>query len=462
MTARDRVFEPSDWHELGAWHAYLLAPEFWLGKRFANEWNSFYGWRPRTLCFYDGEKNHQYLDAATIEKLRAKTAEPEFFPRLLDAFNENKRKILALATTKQNTLDLLRENVYAPYARNAVYDWTAFIYEQLEHDETLAAYEASGGNAAGFAALVTPAIETATLRERKALLESALRVQRGSDALREAQALSREYGFIPVFHMNEPRDAGEYEREIRETAERSAAELESELARVEKTVEDLKREQAALEAKTPAALLEKIRGLRACAEIRAASDELVSAIGLMFREALQPIAGSKRITFTDLFFLKTSELEEADERKIAERREFFAAYSNEEGDLNVETGAAARKLVAALAEKEKPSTATELKGIPASPGTAKGKARIVTNPLHAEIAQGEVLVAPQTTVDYVPLMRKAAAIVTDCGGLTSHAAIIAREFGIPCIVGTKTATTAFKNGDVVEVDASRGIARKIK
>ena len=58
-------------------------------------------------------------------------------------------------------------------------------------------------------------------------------------------------------------------------------------------------------------------------------------------------------------------------------------------------------------------------------------------------------------------MKKAAAIVTDEGGLTAHAAIVARELSIPCIVGTKFATRAFKDGDMVEVDADRGIVSKI-
>ena len=61
-----------------------------------------------------------------------------------------------------------------------------------------------------------------------------------------------------------------------------------------------------------------------------------------------------------------------------------------------------------------------------------------------------------TTVDYLPAMKKASAIVTDDGGITSHAAIISRELGIPCIVGTKIATKVLKDGDLVEVNANKG------
>jgi len=66
-----------------------------------------------------------------------------------------------------------------------------------------------------------------------------------------------------------------------------------------------------------------------------------------------------------------------------------------------------------------------------------------------------------TRQDFVPAMRKAVAIVTDEGSVTAHAAIIARELGIPCIVATKIATQIFEDGDTVEVDAEKGIVKKV-
>jgi len=72
-----------------------------------------------------------------------------------------------------------------------------------------------------------------------------------------------------------------------------------------------------------------------------------------------------------------------------------------------------------------------------------------------------ILVTSMTAPEYITAIRKAKAIVTDTGGLTCHAAIVSRELKVPCIVGTKIATQAFKNGDKVEVDASKGIVRKI-
>jgi pyruvate,water dikinase len=74
---------------------------------------------------------------------------------------------------------------------------------------------------------------------------------------------------------------------------------------------------------------------------------------------------------------------------------------------------------------------------------------------------GEILVVEVTTPEFLPAMKKAIAVITDHGGLMTHAAIIAREFKIPCIVGTKIATQVLKNGDLVEVDANKGIVRKL-
>ena len=96
-------------------------------------------------------------------------------------------------------------------------------------------------------------------------------------------------------------------------------------------------------------------------------------------------------------------------------------------------------------------------GTCASLGNATGVVRVLTtlNSI-SEMKEGEILVAPMTRPEYVPAMKKAAAIVTDEGGITSHAAIVSRELGKPCVIGTKNATKVLKDGDIVEVKASHG------
>lgn len=104
----------------------------------------------------------------------------------------------------------------------------------------------------------------------------------------------------------------------------------------------------------------------------------------------------------------------------------------------------------------------ELRGMTAYPGIARGAARVV-NALHEGkmLMKGEILIISMTDPQYVPIMERAAAFVTDQGGITCHAAIVAREMKKPCIIGTRHATQVFKTGDLIEIDATNGIVRKI-
>lgn len=108
------------------------------------------------------------------------------------------------------------------------------------------------------------------------------------------------------------------------------------------------------------------------------------------------------------------------------------------------------------------SNIKELKGTTACRGKVVGKAKIINlSEDMAKMEQGDVLVSSATTPSIVPAMKKAAAIVTDEGGLTCHAAIVSRELNIPCVVGLKVVTKFVKDGDKVEVDATKAIIKKI-
>lgn len=96
-----------------------------------------------------------------------------------------------------------------------------------------------------------------------------------------------------------------------------------------------------------------------------------------------------------------------------------------------------------------------IKGNSASGGKVQGRVRILQSAKDNHLLkEGEILVTIMTSLDFMSAIRKCSAIITNLGGLTCHAAIISRELGIPCIVGTKIATEVLKNGDLVEVDAN--------
>ncbi|MBU1117956.1 hypothetical protein KKD37_03255 [Patescibacteria group bacterium] len=112
--------------------------------------------------------------------------------------------------------------------------------------------------------------------------------------------------------------------------------------------------------------------------------------------------------------------------------------------------------------KSNTSSVKKIKGVVACQGRVVGIVRVIKKLGDLEkFERGEIMVATQTQPDYTQYMMKAKAIITNIGGITSHAAIISREFGIPCIVGTQNATSILKNGDKVEVDAFKGIVNKI-
>ncbi len=98
-----------------------------------------------------------------------------------------------------------------------------------------------------------------------------------------------------------------------------------------------------------------------------------------------------------------------------------------------------------------------MSGLPASPGVVAGRVRVLHAPDEGDrLEAGEILVAPMTNPDWVPVIRRAAALVTESGGVTCHAAIVSRELGVPCVVGTSRATEVLRDGMVVTVDGRRG------
>lgn len=101
-----------------------------------------------------------------------------------------------------------------------------------------------------------------------------------------------------------------------------------------------------------------------------------------------------------------------------------------------------------------------LKGTPASLGTVKGKVKVLTDPSESnKINKGDILVVEMTDPLYMPAIMKAGGIITNIGGVLSHAAIISRELKIPCIVSAKNATEILKENQLIVLDATKGEVR---
>ncbi len=150
-----------------------------------------------------------------------------------------------------------------------------------------------------------------------------------------------------------------------------------------------------------------------------------------------------------------------DKKALRERFNFFCFYT-EKGKRFIFTGEFARKLELQAAKVKFDPNMKELKGQCACLGKAKGRVKVVLGSADShKMQEGDILVSVATDPDIVPAMKKASAIITEQGGVTSHAAIVSRELNIPCVIGTKVATKWLKDGDEVEVDATNGVVRKL-
>jgi phosphoenolpyruvate synthase/pyruvate phosphate dikinase len=200
---------------------------------------------------------------------------------------------------------------------------------------------------------------------------------------------------------------------------------------------------------------------------RTARLEWINQACFAMRPVMNEIASRLKINFDDLIYLYPEEIYKLlsqpsllNKEVINERKKGYAFISDDSHEYALFTGQHLMEW------KEKFSVKIDtgvIKGIVACKGKVRG--RVVLMKDRSELSKihfGDIIVTPLTTPDFVVAMKKSSAIVTDLGGMTSHAAIVSRELGIPCIVGTKNATRILKDGDMVEVDANNGVVNILK
>jgi len=186
-----------------------------------------------------------------------------------------------------------------------------------------------------------------------------------------------------------------------------------------------------------------------------------------FSKIFEEIANRTIFHKDDLKYMFPSEIEnifkmsESELKKLkdeAKKRRIKSAVIYYKDGLEVITDPTeVDKLKLAVIDEEDFSGVKQLRGISASPGKVVGKVCILKSVKEMEkLKPGQILVAVMTRPDYFPVMKKCSAIITDEGGITSHAAVVARELNIPCIVGTRIATKVLQDGDVVEIDGDNG------
>lgn len=175
------------------------------------------------------------------------------------------------------------------------------------------------------------------------------------------------------------------------------------------------------------------------------------------RRSGMPLADLQYVAFPELQQVLDGSFDGA----TAKKRRSFSLCHQTPAAWKIVEGKEAEKIFRKHFKKDA-ETQTILVGTCANPGHATGPVKIIkkTHDL-INMKQGDVLVASMTRPEMLLAMKKAAAIVTDEGGITSHAAVVSRELGIPCLIGTKNASKWLKDGDQVEVDATKGHIKKI-
>ncbi len=173
----------------------------------------------------------------------------------------------------------------------------------------------------------------------------------------------------------------------------------------------------------------------------------------------------EEVMFLDLPTLEQCLDHHSSPNQLIAARKYLTVLFYEETRLSIREGSAAEAFLRAgnFHEVNESYDAHGVVGQPASLGKVRGRAVIglTSEAAVRKMRPGDILIAPYTAVEYLPALQKAAAVVTDIGGITSHAATVSRELGIPCIIGTKFATKVFNDGDMIEVDAGEGSVERV-
>ena len=321
--------------------------------------------------------------------------------------------------------------------------------------------------------LTKPENISTTVLEKIAVISSALKIKKKkSSILKESVALSKKFGWLPVFVYGEVWGPEHYQKELSGLFKKSKWILEKELDRLN---------QYSRERNTDIIQVIKKYGINKkdlqlfidfslAVGVRNEAEYFVGYAGQFLVPLYKEIAKRLYLSVDQLRMLFEKEIvaalkKEIDITKILDKKKGFIGFGfNKNISKRIDFSPEETKSLFEFLEKKIKNIQENSsgKGLCASPGKAKGKVRIVPRPEdNNKVKEGDIMITYSTTTDYLPAMKRAGAIVTEVGGQTCHAAVVSREFGIPCLVAVTDAMKKYKDGDVVEVDAERGFVRKI-
>lgn len=407
------------------------------------------------------EEDNEKLNSVVDKLLNDETTlrkEIELFNKHGKEYVENAKKISEMNLKEMENEKLLEiyEKFRGIWINYTSYLWTMFHSSVFfcQKAEKLLSEKAKGVSNESFGKLVsfasTPSEEASILKLNRKLIE--LKKLESSE---EFEKILNEFRWIPCLDLhNKPwtrEDLIEYSKNY--TPPKESKISEEEMIREFKLNED--------ELKT-------IRLNKELAHIRDVRDEY-RRIGIYHIQKLYEEIGKRmNLSLKEMSFVRDEEIKEflkygkiPDRKIIEERPKGFLMFKEENGWTCI-IGEEIKEKAKELGYEEEETNEETVEGKIASKGKVRGKVKVILTAKDLnKVSEGDVLVSVTTGPDYVPAMHKACAFVTDEGGLTCHAAIVSREMGKPCIVGTGNATRVLNDGDIVEVDCETGTVKKI-
>ncbi|MFH1545718.1 MAG: PEP-utilizing enzyme [archaeon] len=314
-------------------------------------------------------------------------------------------------------------------------------------------------------------------REKMNLLKIAIKSKRvmlkGKGIENALENHSKRFGFLGTYiFYGEPIEAKDFKKKLKNLAKKPLSKLEKDRLKEKNRFKENKKETKEIIKKFRLSKSEarKIRDIKVSLHTSMICDEYYTYTSFKIRPLLFEIGKRFSLSYNQLIEMRNEEILSLFERKLNKRelneinsRFKDAAIILEKGKTKVITGKELELYSKPyLAEMKKIKGLNEIKGETAFPGKVKGRVNIIGRVTDLpSFRKGNILVTGSTLPQYVPAMKKALAIITDEGGMLSHAAIMSREFKKPCIIGTKIATRVLRNGDFIEVNASGGIVRRI-
>ena len=484
--------------KMGQWVLLPADQENWHGEKSAQYFEDFFGFSKGLPNIYIVETGmssnycpqkffdelYDYIRNLTKNDFLALEKKLSGFPKLK---RETKKKLAkisshdftvlsneALAEAYKKNRDLIHSIVlFDNFGMSAEDYWPPLMHKILAEKMKLTP-ETTKYNQTLFA-LTKPKEISTSLEEKRDVLEKALRIMKKKETLQEAAAvLTEKYEWLPVFAYGTPWRESHYVEELEQTIKRDEKELQEEYEKLMHydriREEEMKKivDQYSLVPED----LQIFVDFGLAVDARNEAEFVVSFGGYCLLPIYREISHRLGISEKDLRLLFEKEIVDclegrADPKKLLAGKGKFIGFGFDDtmhGRFNL-TEEEARALYDYLEANTKVSGQGDSgarKGVCASPGKVSGLTRILkSSEENGKVKRGDILVSYATTVDYLPAMKNAAGIVTETGGLTCHAAVVAREFGIPCIVGLKNAMTDFRDGNLVEVDADKGVVRII-